>query len=800
MAKYSMIKCFRPLIFRFTFIVSLTTLFACAQAYATSQPAAGFQTPASLVHAVLKSEQDGLMLMADQRFLIQVATLARQLEQQQDLAELISNEQEIALRSMLNQHAQVQSLIAKQKQPLSYFHYQLYAQVQLLLAKQGQGLIKPNEQPMQKLSKQQSKKDSSSFERTLTQQVVALFAEMSDQALYQAAYPLGYSLELGQAYMLSMFQRYQKSATLTTTEALDFVRNVQLFHVYQMVLPIAHAEQLKVRAQRYLIEPYVRIKTPAGVTLSAVVVRKRGDSKKRPSAFQFTIYADESAHINNAIHAVAHGYVGVIVNTRGKRLSPDPIVPWEHDGKDATAAIDWISKQAWSDGRVAMYGGSYLGFTQWAAAKYMHPALKTIVPSAAANPLTGLPIENNIFLTGNYQWAFHVTNNNTLDYRVYADQDYWEQLNKRWFETGRAFRDIDKIDGTPNPWFQKWLTHPAFDSYYQAMLPYQSDYAHINIPVLTITGYFDGGQISAIDFLTRHYRYKPNADHSLLIGPYTHGSAQGKVGSFVGNVKLDPVAQDKDTEELTFAWFDHVLFNAAKPELIKDKVNYQLMGSNTWQHSASFAALSKNSLAYHLANLADADGHYRLTTNESTKLSSVTQTVDLADRTTQHNVQPWPLIQASLPDKNGVVFVTEPMSEDKQLAGRLTGHLSIAINKQDVDLGFNFYQQQANGEVFLLAHYRSRASYASDMGQRTLLIPGEKTKIPLVNGRMFAKVIERGSRLVLVLNVNKNQDAQVNMGTGKDVSDETIADAGEPLTIQWFSDSQINIPLSTWPN
>ena len=92
----------------------------------------------------------------------------------------------------------------------------------------------------------------------------------------------------------------------------------------------------------------------------------------------------------------------------------------------------------------------------------------------------------------------------------------------------------------------------------------------------------------------------------------------------------------------------------------------------------------------------------------------------------------------------------------------------------------------------------SRASYAKDMGERHLLIPGERTQIPIINGRMTAKIIEKGSRIALVLDINKNQDAQVNMGTGKDVSNETIADAGEPLEIKWFNDSQINLPLKPW--
>src|SRR5690606_36661617 len=94
---------------------------------------------------------------------------------------------------------------------------------------------------------------------------------------------------------------------------------------------------------------------------------------------------------------------------------------YEHDGNDARAVIDWIVRQPWSDGRVGMYGGSYNGFTQWAAAKKLPEALKTIVPYAANNPGNGLPMENNVFVFANYAWPFYVTNDKFLDDRTYFD-------------------------------------------------------------------------------------------------------------------------------------------------------------------------------------------------------------------------------------------------------------------------------------------------------------------------------------------------------------------------------------------
>lgn len=63
---------------------------------------------------------------------------------------------------------------------------------------------------------------------------------------------------------------------------------------------------------------------------------------------------------------------------------------------------------------------------------------------------------------------------------------------------------------------------------------------------------------------------------------------------------------------------------------------------------------------------------------------------------------------------------------------------------------------------------------------------------------MTAKLLPLGSRLAIVLDINKNPNAQVNMGTGKDVSDETSADGKEALGIKWFADSRLNIPVKPW--
>lgn len=70
----------------------------------------------------------------------------------------------------------------------------------------------------------------------------------------------------------------------------------------------------------------------------------------------------------------------------------------------------------------------------------------------------------------------------------------WSSLNGKWYTSGKSYRQIDSIDGTPNKWFQRWLRHPSYDKYWQDIVPYKDDFAKINIPVLTITRHYDDGQ------------------------------------------------------------------------------------------------------------------------------------------------------------------------------------------------------------------------------------------------------------------------------------------------------------------
>lgn len=545
--------------------------------------------------------------------------------------------------------------------------------------------------------------------------------------------------------------------------------------------------------QQYIIDDSVLIKTRDGAHISALVVRKAGVTTVQPTILVFTIYARKT-DIKKAMEAADKGYVGMVAYTRGKRYSPDEVVPYEHDGADVYDVIDWITQQSWSNRQVGMYGGSYNAFTQWAATRRLHPALKTIVPSASVAPGLDVPMTNNVFMSFSFPWTYYVTNNKWLDTADYNNRQ-WGDVYEQWFEQGRTYRALDTLAGRPgNAIFQRWLDHPTYDKYWQNMIPYQRDFARINIPVLTTTGYYDGGQIGATYYLREHLKYNPTAKHYFLIGPYGHFGSQGYPDSVYNNYRIDPVA-NISIHDIIYEWFDHIFKGSPKPAILKDHINYQVMGANQWKHVPALNNMSNHTLRLYLTP-ATNNSYRTLSPQRPLKQQAVSQHIDFADRETRHSYYyANNIIYDSLFTYNGLVYQTAPLEEPLEISGRFTGQLVASINKKDMDYSLTLFEQMPDGKYFYLSYYMGRASYARSNAKRQLLIPGKKEIIPFNNTYITSRQLRKGSRIVAIVNINKSPFEQINYGTGRDVSAETIKDAGTPLHIRWYNNSYLDIPV-----
>jgi putative CocE/NonD family hydrolase len=650
-----------------------------------------------------------------------------------------------------------------------------------------------------------------SFDGAFKLSAQEVLRRLNDKVAYQVIYSLGTPLSSLEQPLREALHKQSGKTTIGMPEVVDLLRKFLAVVAYREIQTLYMMVSDEDDARRYIIQRDIAVKTPDGTTACALVVRPRRGSRRLPALLNFTIYYNPVVKMDDARRTAANGYAGVEGFTRGKACSPDQAVPIEHDGADATAVIEWISKQPWSDGRVGMYGGSYEGFTQWAAAKHFPSALKAIMPSVSFSPGTAFPMEGGIWMNYAFPWPFYTTNTKALDDATYYDSARWEKLNRIWYTSGRAYRDLDKIDGTPNPIFDRWLEHPAYDAYWQNVVPSADEFAHINIPVLTTTGYYDSGQLDALSYFIHHYQYNPRAEHYLVIGPYDHIRGQrGTIGPMGNSIisalrgyELDPSAQI-DIIGLRYQWFDYIFKGGRKPEILQDKVNYEVMGANLWRHAPALSAMSDRALTLHLSAARLGNG-YRLQQQSASNEEFVTQTVDMADRTDVDWASPdkpidqaldnWNIIDQAPNIGHSIEFVSEPFDKPLEVSGLFSGTLEIIVNKRDFDFGVTLFELTPKGEYFQLSYCWARASYVRDRSHRQLLEPGKREILKFTSGRLTSKQFEAGSRLVVVLAIIKQPGEEINYGTGKEVSVETIADAREPLQVRWFGRTSIEIPV-----
>ena len=528
----------------------------------------------------------------------------------------------------------------------------------------------------------------------------------------------------------------------------------------------------------YIIQDSVLIPTKSGIDISAIIVRKKTNTNPLPVILFYTTYSQDASDAIFGKKSADRDYVGVVAYARGIRTDLKIYQPFENEGKDIYDIIDWISKQKWCNGSVGMYSGSYTGFSQWATVKKNHPALKTIVPQVAVMPGYDFPMENNVPLSHILSWS----NDN-----IYKNKLLPRGLPFDYFNSGIAYNKMDSLAGLQNSIFQKWLSHPAYDSYWKSFVPSPAEYAKIDIPILTTTGYYDGSQIGAIQYFKLHTKYNKNANHYFIIGPYDHFGGQRRPAKNLMGYEIDSVA-NISMMNLAYDWLDYILKGKPKPDILKDRVNYQVMGTNEWKHSPSLQKINNDTLTFYLDK-------QKLSSKKPVKKCFEKQTVDFNDRERQNNYFTPSIIFDTLDVSNGLVFTSDPFQTEFEMNGSFTGKLWATINKKDMDVSLALYELMPNGKYFFLTRFVGRASFAKNNSKRQLLQPNKKELMPFDNTRFVSKKFGKGSRIVILLNVNKHPFEIINYGSGKAVSGETIKDSGEPLQIKWHNDSFIKIPI-----
>jgi len=550
----------------------------------------------------------------------------------------------------------------------------------------------------------------------------------------------------------------------------------------------------------YDIEMSRMIPMRDGVALEAWITKPSQLAGKAPAVLELTQYDVDSGRRQESIALAKRGYVFVQAEVRGRGRSGGD----KNDnlglqvGRDGHDLVEWIARQPWSDGHVFMYGGSFVGMTQWRTAAQHPPHLSGIAPYVPIYPGWDVPNTNGI----PQAWSAVIlgyTAGRTLNTGFIANAPYWQGKMLAHYAAYGSFATLDEAVGVAqDDWWmddghghrksfmKTWLDHVGDEAFNLAAAPKAADFATMNFPILAATGFFDDDQPGAL----RYYRgYMAGAaaaqkDRSyLVIGPWDHGGTQHTAKTIMG------------------------VDRGAKPALLADHFNYFMLGADEWRHAPSLEAASSGrnldlylsapegtpADAFHSGSLAaqpPATQPPAVVISDPHELPELDLAAYAADEGLASQFRDF--------QKRALVFHSAPLDAPVEIAGHLQLELQAQADAPDFDLWAQVMMVLPDGSAVRLGEDIRRARFRNSPFRQELLQPGQIVAIPF-EFYWTARRIPAGARLRLTIAPLNSPNYQKNYNTGGRIGYENIADA-RVARIEIFHDavhaSRLRLPLA----
>jgi len=530
----------------------------------------------------------------------------------------------------------------------------------------------------------------------------------------------------------------------------------------------------------------VKIPMRDGVKLNATVFTAHGQKEPLPVIFTFTPYIGDS-YTDRAVYFAKHGYVYALVDVRGRGNSGGDFEPFANEGHDGYDVVEWLAKQSYGNGKVTMWGGSYAGFDQWTVLKEFPPHLATIVPAAAAHPGVDFPFLYNIFGPYDMQWLTF-TSGVTGNSNLFGNSGFWASKAREMYRSHAAFQNYDKLAGNPSAVFQKWVAHAIPDAYYDAMVPSPEQYKKIGVPILTITGHYDGDQPGAFTYYKRHMRYgtaDAKAKHYLIIGPWDHAGTRTPKAE-VGGLKFG-TASVLDLNKLHTEWYDWAMKGGAKPEFLKKRVAYYLVGAEEWKYADTLESIASAAKTFYLgSNGVAGDVFHSGALNEGKQRAGAAtdswtyDPLDIRPGVAEPEDDPNPLTSQRAAMNlygEGVMYHSEPFGEATEVTGFAKLTLWLKMDVPDTDLEADLFEILPDGGSIELTSASMRARYRESLREAKTVPEGSTEKYVFDNFLFFSRRIAKGSRLRLMVSSINSTGTEKNYNSGGVVAAETGKDA-----------------------
>ena len=534
--------------------------------------------------------------------------------------------------------------------------------------------------------------------------------------------------------------------------------------------------------ERYdvVIEHGVAAKMRDGVTLRADIYRPKAEGKF-PVLLQRTPY-DKRGEVNFGLKAAARGYVVIVQDVRGRYTSEGEWYTFKHESNDGYDTVEWAAALPYSDGKVGMFGGSYVGATQMLTAIAAPPHLAGIFPVVTASNYH----ENWTYQGGAFEQWFNESWTSGLAQDTH-DRFVRENSNAMLWAAKLPLLKYPLVDlGTAEglaPYFTDWLAHPNYDDYWKQW-SIEEHFAKVTVPIYHVAAWYDifqGGSLR--NYLGIKAQGGSEAARNgqrllVIIGGHAGG------GRKIGEVDFGPEAEF-DTDAIMLRWYDSLLKGIDNGTAGEKPVKIFVMGANQWREEAEWPLARAHATRYFLhsagkANSLSGDGTLTTTGPQAEPAdhfvydpSEPVPTIGGPLCCDATHLPPGPRDQRPAEARDDVlVFTTPALKEDFEVTGPVSLELFASSSAVDTDFTGKLVDVWPNGFAQNLTEGILRARYRSSQEKPEFLDPGETYKLTL-DLWSTSNIFKAGHKLRLEVSSSNFPRFDRNLNTGEPQANST---------------------------
>lgn len=530
-----------------------------------------------------------------------------------------------------------------------------------------------------------------------------------------------------------------------------------------------------------------------GVNLRATIYRPAPEGRY-PVLLQRNPYNRDFLPIATAVldplRAAANGYVVVVQDVRGRWESEGgPFYAYRDEFQDGCDSVAWAAQLPFANGRVGMYGLSYMGMAQWQAAVAQAPALQAIAPVTAPNDAFELDYRGGAFQLGLLTyWSMLPIGPNAVQ-RSQSENRLAEFLgliedidaNARWYRHRplRSFPPLQRAGGFA-PFFFDPLDHPTRDAYYEQFTVHHR-HAAVRVPALIIAGWYDlllGNDLRHFQSLRREgASVEAREGTRLIVGPWSHGMFASTVGDLDFGVRASGLLLDlrEDLTGLHLRWFDYWLRDHGTGLRDDPPVRVLVMGENRWRGFRAWPPPEARPLRYHCR----ANGHLTREAPDDESPDRYDYNPEDPVTTLGGNLLVFPIYRAGPVEQGRILsrpdvlsFTTRPLDADLDVIGPVTVELWVSSTARDTDFMVKLCEVLPDGRTYNVADGVLRASYREGDRERVLLEPGQPVCLR-IDCYATAKRFARGNAIRLLVTSSDFPRYSANPNSGELAQDAT---------------------------